>query len=146
VPLVNLPRLLAGWRRRSSILRTLALVLAVVGCGRESGDLPGYSAAPGQAGPLAAYAGRLEFDGSCFYVLVPGQPDTERVGLLWPSFYKSVLVPPGIEDVSGRVVARAGDLVKLTGGFIPDRSLGRCSGKAAWLVTKVEVIDTFPPP
>lgn len=143
----TLPKPLVDWLRPWSVFQAVALMLAIVGCGWANGTLPVYSAAPGQAGPLAGYAGRLVFDDGCMYVLVPGQPDTERVGLVWPSSYKLLLVPPRIEDGAGNLLARAGDLVELTGGFLPNTPLGPCSsGKGPWTVTNIEVTNTFPPP
>ncbi len=102
------------------------------------------------AGPEALATGVLRGDGAlgaqgCVWVEMPGSE--ERISVLWPKGYRARFDPLELLDGDGRVIARDGDLLELTGGAATQVGTGACRvSTVVWAAWQIDVVPRADPP
>jgi hypothetical protein len=108
-------------------LVALLLLMPLVACG-GGGGTPAKQALPthkvGRASALAELGGVLRGSAAseCLWVQA-----ADRIDVSWPDAYSMSVDPVALRDSKGRIVARDGQRVSLTGGYRPQGSPTRCS-------------------
>lgn len=66
-------------------------------------------------------SGRLDDHGVCTWL---ERASSEKIALMWPAEFEAFFDPLEIVDETGAVIGRAGEVVQLVGGFLPDGHQG----------------------
>jgi hypothetical protein len=124
------------------LLAGAVLSVGVGGCGE--GETP-HEPGPQTLGALLV--GQLHGDTARHCVWLGTQ--NGGVQLQWPSRYHVRFDPVRIEDALGRVLARAGDWLRVGGGFVPEiRPTPGCPGarREVWVAGRIEFFGSRRPP
>jgi hypothetical protein len=129
------------------VLCSLVVLSLAVGCGGGGGGAAGTGNGS-EASLGALLVGQLYGDASRRCIWVGGKHGGAQVA--WPARYRLRFDPIRIEDANGRVLAHAGDWVRLGGGFDPgtkpDPGCPHGGQNAKWLPGRIQFLGKKRPP